>query len=50
MSKIQFDRLSNDLAELTNYISKLKKKGKQDLVSKLKRKKEFLESRLEAAS
>ena len=50
MSKIQFDRLSNDLAELTSYISKVKKKGNTDLVSKLKRKRRFLESRLAAAA
>jgi len=50
LSKIQFDRLRNDLAELTNYINKVKKKGNIDLVSKLKRKQQFLESRLQAAS
>jgi len=50
LSKIQFDRLSNDLVELTNYIKKVKKKGNIDLVSKLKRKQKFLESRLIAAS
>lgn len=49
MSRIQLDRLRKDLEELNLYISKVKEKGKMDLVSKLKRKRDYLESRLEAA-
>ena len=41
MSKIQLDRLRNDLTELTNYMEK------NDLLAKLKRKHEFLKSKLE---
>lgn len=47
MSRIQLDRLKNDLLELTNYMEKVKKKNNKDLLSKLKRKRDFLESRLE---
>lgn len=50
MSKIQLDRLRNDLTELEQYIKKVKKKGNTDLVSKLKRKHEFLSSRIAEAS
>ena len=49
MSRIQLDRLRKDLEELHIYISKVKEKGKMDLVLKLKRKRDYLESRLEAA-
>lgn len=49
MSRIQLDRLRKDLEELNLYISKVKEKGKMDLVLKLKRKRDYLESRLEAA-
>ena len=38
MSKIQLERLRNDLLELEQYINKVVKKGNKDLVSKLKRK------------
>jgi hypothetical protein len=51
MSKIQVDRLKNDLLELNNYIERVKMKtNKSDLLSKLKRKREFLKSTLELAS
>ena len=50
MSRIQLDRLKNDLLELTNYMEKVKKKNNKDLLSKLKRKRDFLESRLEQVS
>jgi len=50
MSKIQLDRLKNDLEELDNYISKVRKRGKTDIVSKLTKKREFLSSRLAEAS
>jgi len=49
MSQIQLDRLRRDLEELNLYINKVKEKGKMDLVLKLKRKRDYLESRLEAA-
>ena len=38
MSKIQVDRLKNDLLELNNYIERVKMKNNTDLLSKLKRK------------
>jgi uncharacterized membrane protein (DUF106 family) len=50
MSKIQLDRLQNDLLELNNYIERVKMKNNEDLLSKLKRKREFLKSRLEPVS
>jgi len=51
MSKIQVDRLKNDLLELNNYIERVKmKKQNKDLLSKLKRKREFLQSTLESVS
>jgi len=50
MSKIQLDRLKNDLLELTNYMERVKQKNNKDLLSKLKRKRDFLESRLEQVS
>lgn len=50
MSKIQLDRLRNDLTELEQYIKKVRKKGNKDLVSKLKRKYEFLSTRIAEAS
>jgi len=49
MSRIQHDRLRKDLEDLTLYIDKVKEKGKMDLVSKLNRKRDFLESMLDAA-
>jgi len=50
MSKIQVDRLKNDLLELNNYIERVKMKNNTDLLSKLKRKREFLKSTLETAA
>ena len=50
MSKIQLDRLKNDLLELNNYIERVKMKNKKDLLSKLKRKRLFLQSKLESVS
>lgn len=51
MSKIQVDRLKKDLLELNNYIERVRmKKKNKDLLSKLKRKREFLESTLESVS
>ena len=50
MSKIQLERLQNDLSELKTYIEKVKKKGNKDLVSKLKRKQEFLSTTIAEAS
>ena len=47
MSKIQLDRLRNDLLELNAYIEKVKSKGNKDLLSKLKIKYDFLQSKLE---
>ena len=46
MSKIQLDRLRNDLQELDAYIQKVKSKGNKDLLSKLQIKYNFLKSRL----
>tara|TARA_A100001037_G_scaffold261875_2_gene251133 strand:+ start:859 stop:1068 length:210 start_codon:yes stop_codon:yes gene_type:complete len=39
----QIERLKNDSRELDNYIYRLKKKGKNNLISKLKRKQQFLQ-------
>ena len=39
----QIERLKNDSRELDNYIYRLKKKGKNNLISKLKRKHQFLQ-------
>ena len=50
MSKIQVDRLKNDLLELNNYIERVKMKNNTDLLCKLKRKREFLKSTLETAA
>jgi uncharacterized membrane protein (DUF106 family) len=47
MSRIQLDRLRNDLSELTSYMEKVKQRGNTDLLSKLKRKHDFLKSKLE---
>ena len=38
----QIERLKNDSRELDNYIYRLKKKGKNNLISILKRKQQFL--------
>ena len=38
----QIERLKNDSRELDNYIYRLKKKGKNNLISKLKRKQQVL--------
>jgi len=50
MSKIQVDRLKNDLLELNNYIERVKMKNNKDLISKLNRKRDYLKSTLEVAS
>lgn len=50
MSKIQLERLQNDLLELETYIDKVEQKGNKDLVSKLKRKYDFLYTRIAEAS
>ena len=50
MSKIQLDRLKNDLMELDNYITKVSKRGNTDLVQKLSKKRDFLSNRLAEAS
>ena len=50
MSKIQLDRLTQDLIELNNYIDKIERKGNLDLLSKLKRKRDFLKSKLVTSS
>ena len=50
MSKTQLNRLTNDLIELNNYIDKIKGKGNFDLLSKLKRKRDFLKSKLVTSS
>ena len=39
----QIERLKTDSRELDNYIYRLKKKGKNNLISKLKRKQQFLQ-------
>lgn len=46
MSKIQLDRLRNDLAELTLYMEKVKRQNNIDLLSKLTRKRDFLQESL----
>lgn len=50
MSKIQLDRLKNDLLELDNYIAKVRKRGNNDLAQKLSKKRDFLSTRLADAS
>jgi len=50
MSKIQLERLNNDLTDLQTYIDKVAKKGNKDLVAKLKRKYEFLSTKLAEAA
>lgn len=50
MSKIQLDRLKRDLLELNVYIDKVKRRGNNDLLSKLTRKYDFLKSKLETSS
>ena len=40
----QLNRLKQDVAELDSYIQKLEEKGKQDLVLKLRKKREYLSS------
>ena len=39
----QIERLKNVSRELDNYIYRLKKKGKNNLISKLKRKQQFFQ-------
>ena len=43
----QIERLKNDKRELENYIYRLKKKGKDNLVKKLSAKREFLNASIE---
>ena len=50
MSKVQHDRLTKDLTQLNNYIDKIKTRGDLDLLSKLKRKRDFLKSKLVTSS
>jgi hypothetical protein len=50
MSKIQLNRLHKDLIELNSYMEKVRLRGKLDLLSKLKRKHDFLKSKLETSS
>lgn len=50
MSKIQLDRLARDLMELNDYIVKVRSKGNIELLSKLKRKRDFLKSKLETSN
>jgi cell division protein FtsB len=40
----QLERLKQDVIELDNHIQKLVEKGKQDLVTKLERKRAYLSS------
>jgi len=40
----QLERLLNDIEELNLYMDRVKKKGKNDLVNKLSRKRQFLEN------
>lgn len=50
MSKIQLNRLQNDLMKLTSYMEKVRLRGKLDLLSKLDRKQDFLKSKLETSN
>lgn len=50
MSKIQLQRLKNDLIELESYIIQVKRSGRNDLVSKLKYKHEYLSTKIAEAS
>ena len=50
MSKIQLERLNNDLRELQTYNDKVTRKGNKDLVNKLKRKYNFLSNKLAEAA
>lgn len=47
MSKIQLDRLKKDRNELGYYIQRMKKKGRDDLVYKLRKKQEYLDQTIE---
>jgi len=42
----QFDRLRQDVVELNEYIKKLEKRGKKELVSKIKKKRQYLEKHI----
>lgn len=46
MSKIQLERLRKDLIELAEYMKKVERRGNKDLSNKLKRKYEFLSTKL----
>ena len=42
----QLDRLKQDVIELDQYIRKLEKRGRKDLVSKIKKKRHYLKQTL----
>jgi flagellar motility protein MotE (MotC chaperone) len=42
----QLDRLRQDVIELDEYIKKLEKRGKNELISKIKRKRHYLEKHI----
>jgi uncharacterized membrane protein (DUF106 family) len=44
MSKIQIERLQQDITNLTYFIAKLEKSGNTEKVQKLRSKQQFLES------
>ena len=50
MSKIQLERLKNDLIELETYIAQVRKQGRKDLVSKLNHKRDYLSSKIAVAA
>ena len=47
MPRTQTERLEQDVKDLEHYALRLKKKGKIELMQKKKKKKEYLETRLE---
>lgn len=42
----QLERLRQDIVELEAYIKKLEKRGKKDLIPKIKRKRNYLEKHI----
>lgn len=46
MTKIQYERLQQDSKQVRSYIDLLNSKGETQVVTKLQRKLEFIESRL----
>lgn len=50
MSKIQLERLRNDLMQLDTYINKVRQRGNESLLSKLEKKRNFLSLRLAETS